>query len=107
MGDSGMDKCLQHYWKTFSTYLEKYGPPNLNYGWTEFLADIKTYKTISFVLATTLLPNVLSDIQLEPGGIFALKDMQRKQVEELQDNTKKTSREIKRRIVGLVTELVR
>ena len=45
-------------------FLEKYGPPNLNYGWTEFLADIKTYKTISFVLATTLLPNVLSDIQV-------------------------------------------
>jgi len=105
--ETGMEKCLQHYWKTFSTYLDKYGPAGLNYGWTEFMADIETYKTVAFVLATTILPNVLSDTQLEAGGLFALRDMQRKQAEELQDNDKKTSREIKRRVVGLVTDLVR
>ncbi len=45
-------------------YLEKYGPEDLKYDWTEFLADIETYKSIVFVLASTLLPNVLSDIQV-------------------------------------------
>ena len=44
--------------------LEKYAPPGLKYGWTEFMADIETYKTVAFVLATTILPNVLSDIQV-------------------------------------------
>ena len=45
-------------------YLEKYGPEDLKYDWTEFLGDIETYKSIVFVLASTLLPNVLSDIQV-------------------------------------------
>jgi len=103
--DVNMDKCLQHYWNTFSTYLEKYSPEGVKYGWPEFMADIQVYKSIGFVLASTLLPNVLSDIQLEAGGLMALRDMQRKQAAELADDSKPSSREIKRRIIGLVTEL--
>ncbi len=38
---------------------------------------------------------------------MALRNMQRKQVQELEDTSKPTSKEIKRRIVGLVTELIR
>lgn len=105
--DLNMEKCLQHYWDTFSQYIEKYSPEDVNYGWTEFMADIQTYKCIDFVLATTLLPNVLSDIQLEAGGLMALRNMQRKQAQELEDTSKPTSTEIKRRVIGLVTELVR
>jgi hypothetical protein len=37
---------------------------DFKYEWTDFLKDINTYKTVGFVLATTLLPNVLSDIQV-------------------------------------------
>ena len=32
------------------------------------MKDVNTYKTVGFVLATTLLPNVLSDIQVGLGG---------------------------------------
>ena len=45
--------------------------------------------------------------QVEAGGLMALRNVQRKQVEELEDTSKPTSKEIKRRIVGLVTELIR
>ena len=58
-------------------------------------------------MATTLLPNVLSTTQLEPGGLLALKEMQRKQAAELEDSSNLASKEIKRRIVGLTEELVR
>ncbi len=40
---------------------------DFKYEWTDFLKDINTYKTVGFVLATTLLPNVLSDIQVGHG----------------------------------------
>lgn len=103
--EAQMEKCLLHYWSTFSTYIDKYAPPSLKYGWTEFLADIHTYKSIGFVLAATLLPNVLSDIQLEAGGLMALRNMQRKQCLELADDSKPTSREIKRRVSGLIVDL--
>jgi len=105
--DSNMEQCLQHYWNTFKPYLDKYSPQNLKYGWGEFMADIQSYKCIGFVTAATVLPNVLSDTQLEAGGLLALRDMQRKQAAELADPDKPTSREIKRRIIGLVTELAR
>eukprot|EP00088_Acartia_fossae_P053655 TRINITY_DN6120_c0_g1_i4.p1 TRINITY_DN6120_c0_g1~~TRINITY_DN6120_c0_g1_i4.p1 ORF type:complete len:530 (-),score=152.55 TRINITY_DN6120_c0_g1_i4:450-2039(-) len=105
--DSHMESCLQHYWSTFSTYLEKYGPEDLKYGYTEFKADVQIYKSIVFVLATTLLPNVLSDIQVEAGGLLALHNLQRKQAQELQDPNKPSSKEIKRRVIGLVEEMAR
>lgn len=105
--DTQMEKCLQCYWDTFSTYIEKYGPTDVHYGWPEFMADIHEYKSIGFVLASTILPNVLSDIQVEPGGLLALRALQRKQVSELADDSKPTSKEIKRRIIGLITELAR
>jgi len=105
--DAHMETCLEHYWKTFSVYLEKHGPEDLKYSWSDFKADIQIYKSIVFVLATTLLPNVLSDIQVEAGGLMALRNLQRKQAQELADTTKTTSKEIKRRIVGLVQEMAR
>nr|ALS04370.1 juvenile hormone-inducible [Acartia pacifica] len=105
--DSNMESCLEHYWKTFSYYLEKYSPDEFKYGWTEFKADIHTYKSIVFVLATTLLPNVLSDIQVEAGGLLALRDLQRKQAAELADSSKSSTKEIKRRVIQLVEEMMR
>merc|ERR1719323_2144341 len=77
------------------------------YEWENFQADLATYKTIGFVLATTLMPNVLSETQVEAGGIMALREMQRKQAAELEDENNNASKEIKRRVVGLVEELVR
>lgn len=105
--DAHMEACLEHYWKTFSVYLEKYGPDDVKYSWSDFKADVQIYKSIVFVLATTLLPNVLSDIQVEAGGLMALRNLQRKQAQELADTTKASSKEIKRRIVGLVKEMAR
>jgi len=105
--DQHMEQCLQHYWATLNQYITQFQPKGVKYEWTDFQADVQTYKTIGFVLATTLLPNVLSTTQLEPGGLLALKEMQRKQAAELEDGDNIASKEIKRRIVGLTEELVR
>ena len=102
-----MEECLSKYWETLNLYIEKFAPKNTKYTWEDFLKDLTTYKTIGFVLATTLMPNVLSQTQLEAGGLMALREMQRKQAAELQDDENRASKEIRRRITGLVEELVR
>merc|ERR1712059_132626 len=105
--DGHMKECLSHYWNTLELYIEHFKPKEVKYALEDFEADIHTYKTVGFVLATTLLPNVLSATQLELGGLLALRDMQRKQALELEDDTNLSGREIRRRVVGLVKELVR
>lgn len=102
-----MTECLDAYWDTLSTYLDQFKPKDVTYDKTAFLADIKEYKTVAFVLATTLLPNVLSMSQLDAEGLLALRDMQRKQAAELEDPANSNSTEIKRRVVGLCEELTR
>ena len=78
-----MEECLQKYWDTLNPYIEKFAPKDTKYSWEDFRADLNTYKTIGLVLATTLMPNVLSETQVEAGGIMALREMQRKQAAEL------------------------
>lgn len=102
-----MEECLQKYWDTLNPYIEKFAPKDTKYSWEDFRADLNTYKTIGLVLATTLMPNVLSETQVEAGGIMALREMQRKQAAELADTENIASKEIKRRVVGLVEELVK
>ena len=102
-----MEDCLKKYWDTLNPYIEKFAPKNTKYSWDDFQSDLNTYKTIGLVLATTLMPNVLSQTQLEAGGLMALREMQRKQAAELQDDENRASKEIRRRITGLVEELVR
>ena len=102
-----MEECLSKYWETLNLYIEKFAPKNTKYTWEDFLKDLTTYKTIGFVLATTLMPNVLSETQVEAGGIMALREMQRKQAAELADSDNTAAKEIKRRAVGLVEELVK
>ena len=102
-----MEDCLNQYWETLNQYIEKFAPAETKYSKEDFQADLTTYKTIGFVLATTLMPNVLSQTQLEAGGLMALREMQRKQAAELQDDENRASKEIRRRITGLVEELVR
>ena len=102
-----MDECLHKYWDTLNQYIEQFAPKDTKYTWDDFQADVTTYKTIGFVLATTLMPNVLSETQVEAGGIMALREMQRKQALELEDAENRASTEIKRRVRGLVEELVR
>jgi len=102
-----MEECLSKYWETLNLYIEKFAPKNTKYTWEDFLKDLTTYKTIGFVLATTLMPNVLSETQVEAGGIMALREMQRKQAAELADSDNTAAKEIKRRVVGLVEELVK
>jgi len=99
---------LAQYWDVLKTYIEdSNAPSDLSYTWEDFDKDFQTYRRIGFVLASTCLPNVLSDTQVEPGGLMALRDLQRKISAELEDDTKETSKEIKRRILGLVHELAR
>lgn len=102
-----MTECLDTYWNTLSTYLDQFKPKDVTYDKSDFLTDIKEYKTVAFVLATTLLPNVLSMSQLDAEGLLALRDMQRKQAAELEDPANSNSTEIKRRVVGLCEELTR
>jgi len=102
-----MEDCLHQYWETLNEYIQKFAPADSKYDWQDFQKDLTTYKTIGFVLATTLMPNVLSQTQLEAGGLMALREMQRKQAAELQDDENRASKEIRRRITGLVEELVR
>jgi len=102
-----MEDCLHQYWETLNEYIEKFAPADTKYDWQDFQKDLTTYKTIGFVLATTLMPNVLSETQLEAGGLMAIREMQRKQAAELQDDENRASKEIRRRITGLVEELVR
>jgi len=102
-----MGECLNQYWETLNEYIQKFAPANTKYDWQDFQKDLTTYKTIGFVLATTLMPNVLSETQLEAGGLMAIREMQRKQAAELQDDENRASKEIRRRITGLVDELVR
>ena len=47
------------------------------------------------------------NIQVEAGGLLALHNLQRKQAQELQDPNKPSSKEIKRRVIGLVEEMAR
>jgi len=105
--DAHMDTCLKQYWDILNSYITDNKPFDLEYGWEDFQEDFKTFKKIGFVLASTVLPNVLSDTQVEAGGLMALRDLQRKQALELEDGTKDTTKEIKRRIVGIVHELAR
>ena len=102
-----IDQCLNTYWDVLVTYLDQFKPKGVTYDRAAFDADIKEYKSIAFVMATTLLPNVLSGSQLEPDGLLALRDMQRKQAQELEDPENVNSKEIKRRIVGLCEEMTR
>jgi hypothetical protein len=105
--DAHMAECLASYWNTLATYLDKFKPKGVTYDEAAFHVDLKTYKTIAFVLATTLLPNVLSGSQVDAEGLLALRDIQRKQAAELEDPENLNSKEIKRRVVGLVQELTR
>jgi len=102
-----MEDYLHQYWETLNEYIDKFAPADTKYDWQDFQNDLNTYKTIGFVLATTLMPNVLSETQLEAGGLMAIREMQRKQAAELQDDENRASKEIRRRITGLVEELVR
>merc|ERR1712154_569756 len=92
-----MTECLDTYWNTLSTYLDQFKPKDITYDKSDFLTDIKEYKTVAFVLATPLLPNVLSMSQLDAEGLLAFRDMQRKQAAELEDPANSNSTEIKRR----------
>ena len=98
--DAHMAECLSTYWNTLAVYLDRFMPKGVTYDEAAFHLDLKTYKTIAFVLATTLLPNVLSGSQVDAEGLLAIRDLQRKQAAELEDPENLNSKEIKRRIVG-------
>jgi hypothetical protein len=55
------------------------------------------------------MPNVMSNTQvdLETNGLSALRELQRKQAQELEDDVNPSSIEIRRRILEMVEEFAR
>jgi len=100
-----MTSCLERYWDTLEKYILQFKPKIVEYTFSDFQKDLVTYKTVGFVLATTLIPNVLSSNQVEPDGLLALREIQRKQARELEDLEVPSSREIRRRVLGLCQEM--
>ena len=128
--DQHLKTCLKLYYDQFSTYFEDY----LTYSYEEFLQDFDRFKAIGFTTACSVMPNILSDseVELEGNPITALRNLQRKQVsnsiyislekclttlffffsnhqqrEDMEDMNSECGQEIKRRIIDLVHEMAR
>lgn len=103
--DQHLKACLKLYYDQFSTYFEG----NLTYSFEEFLQDFDRFKAIGFTTACSVMPNILSDseVELEGNPLTALRNLQRKQREDMEDMNSECGQEIKRRIIDLVHEMAR
>merc|ERR1712029_909972 len=79
--DQHLKACLKLYYDQFSTYFED----NLTYTFEEFLQDFDRFKAIGFTTA--------------------MRNLQRKQREDMEDMNSECGQEIKRRIIDLVHEM--
>ena len=70
---------------------------------------VNLFRPLGFTTACSVMPNVLSSCQLdlENNGLLALRELQRKQADELDDQDNPASKEIRRRIVEMVHEMAR
>jgi hypothetical protein len=75
----------------------------------DFIREFNYHRPIGFTTACSVMPNVMSGtpLDLESGSLSALRELQRKQAQELDDDSNEATKEIRRRIVGLVTEMAR
>lgn len=110
------DRCLRSmleiYHQTLSLYLEpeaSYLPDKFRYSFDEFLSDFRWHMCIGFVTALAVMPNVLSDAQvnIEGNALTAFRELQRKQKEELMSDDLPHSKETRRRLIDLVREMAR
>lgn len=106
--DAHLREVLKIYHDTFSTYISEV-MPELGYSFDDFVADFNYHRPLGFTTACSVMPNVLSDCQLdlETNGLLALRELQRKQALELEDENNAASKEIRRRIVEMVQEFAR
>ena len=76
--DANLQSCLKLYYETFSSYFDD----KLQYSYEEFLQDFHRFKNIGFTTACSVMPNILSDnqIDLEGNPFTAFSELQRKQV---------------------------
>jgi len=76
--DQYLKTCLKLYYDQFSTYFDDH----LVYSFEDFLQDFDRFKAIGFTTACSVMPNILSDseVELEGNPITALRNLQRKQV---------------------------
>ena len=76
--DAHLQSCLKLYYETFSSYFDD----KLQYSYEEFLQDFHRFKNIGFTTACSVMPNILSDnqIDLEGNPFTAFSELQRKQV---------------------------
>ena len=76
--DAHLKSCLKLYYDQFSSYFDDH----LVYSFEDFLQDFDRFKAIGFTTACSVMPNILSDseVDLEGNPITALRNLQRKQV---------------------------
>ena len=76
--DAHLQSCLKLYYETFSSYFDD----KLKYSFEEFLEDFHRFKNIGFTTACSVMPNILSDnqIDLEGNPLTMFSELQRKQV---------------------------
>ena len=108
--DEHLDGILNDYYAEFSSYFDCDQEPGLkSYTLEKFRADFDWHKQVGFTTACSVMPNVLSDTELNlEGNIFtAFRELQRKQQAVLQDVDNASSIEIRRRLLELVNEMAR
>lgn len=103
--DAHLEECLKLYYEQFSKYFGE----DLKYSYEEFMEDFNRFKNIGFTTACSVMPNILSDHQIELGEnpLTALSELERKQLDDLDDENSASGKEIKRRILELVREMAR
>lgn len=107
--DQHLTDLLRIYYDTFHPYIQESLDGDVSYSFDNFKADFDFHKPIGFTTACSVMPNVLSSCQLdlERNGLMALRELQRKQEQELDDDSNEASIEIRRRIVDMVHEMAR
>jgi len=108
--DAHLSQLLDDYYAEFSSYFDVELEPGLkNYTLAKFREDFDWHKQIGFTTACSVMPNVLSDTELNlEGNIFtAQRTLQRKQRAVVEDVDNPTSIEIRRRLIDLVSEMAR
>ncbi len=108
--DAHLKDVLKVYYDTLSPYIDEAAPEDFKYGFDDFIEDFNYHRPLGFATACSVMPNVMSTTQVDlesANGLLALRELQRKQAQELEDDSNPSSVEIKRRIVDMVEEAAR
>jgi hypothetical protein len=107
--DAHLKDVLREYYDTLSPYVQESTPEDFKYSFDDFMVDFNYHRPLGFATACSVMPNVMSNTQvdLETNGLSALRELQRKQAQELEDDVNPSSIEIRRRILEMVEEFAR